>query len=94
MKRLVLRLCGALIVIAVVAAVTAVAPAIPTSEKEYEITDATVSVELQDDGSLIVRESLPFDLTGSFSGAYRDIPLLPGVRITQEEVRDAQHAHQ
>ncbi|HEX2388102.1 MAG TPA: DUF2207 domain-containing protein [Solirubrobacterales bacterium] len=91
MKRVVLRLCGALLVIAVVAAVTAIAPAVPTSEKEYEITDATVSVELQDDGSLIVRESLPFDLTGSFSGAYRDIPLLPGVRITQAEVRDAQH---
>lgn len=89
MKSFVLRLIGALIVIAVVAVVMAIAPSVPTSEKEYEISDADVAVKLQEDGSLIVRESLPFDFTGSFTGAYRDIPLQPGVRITDVEVRDA-----
>ncbi len=89
MKRVVLRLTGALIVIGVVAAVMAIAPAIPTSEKEFEITDADVTVRLQEDGSLIVRESLPFDFTGKFSGGYRDIPAQQGVRITDAGVRDA-----
>ena len=87
--KVVLRLIGALVVVAVVAVAMAIVPAIPSSEKEYEITDADVAIRLQEDGSLIVRESLPFDFTGEFSGAYRDIPLLPGVRITDAEVRDA-----
>ena len=87
--KIVLRLIGALIVIGVVAAAMAIAPSIPSAEKEYEIADPDVTIRLQEDGSLIVRESLPFDFTGNFSGAYRDIPLLDGVRITDAQVRDA-----
>lgn len=87
--KFVLRLIGALIVIGVVAAAMAIAPSIPSAEKEYEIADPDVTIRLQEDGSLIVRESLPFDFTGNFSGAYRDIPLLDGVRITDAQVRDA-----
>ena len=52
------------------------------TEKEYEIADPDVAVRLQEDGSLIVRESLPFDFTGDFTGAYRDVPLVGGARIT------------
>ncbi len=89
MKRFLLRLIGALLIIAVVAAVSAVAPAIPTSEKEYEITDADVSIRLENDGSLLVHEALPFDFTGSFSGAYRDIPVLDGVQLSDFGVREA-----
>lgn len=89
MKRFLLRLIGALLIIAVVAAASAVIPAVPTSEKEYEITDAGVSVRLQDDGSLLVHEALPFDFTGSFSGAYRDIPVLDGVQLSDFGVREA-----
>jgi len=88
-KRFLLRLIGALLIIAVVAAASAVIPAVPTSEKEYEITDAGVSVRLQDDGSLLVHEALPFDFTGSFSGAYRDIPVLDGVQLSDFGVREA-----
>jgi uncharacterized membrane protein len=88
-KRFLLRLIGALLIIAVVAAASAVIPAVPTSEKEYEITDAGVSVRLQDDGSLLVHEALPFDFTGSFSGAYRDIPVLEGVQLSDFGVREA-----
>lgn len=87
--KIALRLIGALVVIGVVAAAMAIAPSIPSAEKEYEIADPDVTVRLQEDGSLLVRESLPFDFTGKFSGAYRDIPLLNGVRITGAQVRDA-----
>jgi uncharacterized membrane protein len=87
--KVVLRLIGALVVIAVVAVAMAIAPSIPSAEKEYEIADPEVAVKLQEDGSLIVRESLPFHFTGEFSGAYRDIPLQPGARITAVAVRDA-----
>ena len=75
MTRFVLRLLGALVITAVVAGALAIAPSVPTSEKEYEISDPQISVELQEDGSLLVHESLPFHFTGHFSGAYRDIAL-------------------
>jgi uncharacterized membrane protein len=87
--RVVLRLIGALVVIGVVAGAMAIAPSVPSAEKEYEIADPDVAVRLQDDGSLIVRESLPFDFTGDFTGAYRDIPLVGSARITAAQVRDA-----
>ena len=56
-------------------------PDIATNEKQYEIDDADVAVQLQRDGSLIVHEELEFDFTGSFSGAYRDIVLNGGAQI-------------
>jgi len=88
-KRFAWRLIGALVVIVAVAAATAIAPSIPTSEKEFEIGDADVSVLLERDGSLLVRESLRFDFSGDFSGAYRDIPVRAGVQISDIAVRDA-----
>jgi len=88
MRRFVLRLLGAIALTAIVAAVLAAIPAFPTAEKEFEIKDADVSVKLQRDGSLVVRESLPFHFTGSFQGAYRDIPLNPPARITGASVSD------
>ena len=88
MKRFVLRLLGALVITAVVGFAFAVIPSVPTSEKEYEISDARVSVELQDDGSVIVHETLPFDFTGSFTGAYRDFPLNGNARVTDATVSE------
>jgi hypothetical protein len=38
-------------------------------------------VQIQPDGSLLVREQITFDFSGDFSGAYRDIPLRPGESI-------------
>lgn len=61
-------------------------PDIPTQPKQYEIDSADVAVRLQPDGSLLVRESLRFDFQGSFTGAYRDIPLRGGARITDVRV--------
>ncbi|MFN8152073.1 MAG: DUF2207 domain-containing protein [Solirubrobacterales bacterium] len=57
-------------------------PDVPTQEKQYEIDNADVDVQLQPDGSLLVHESLDFDFHGSFSGAYRDIPLNGDAQIT------------
>jgi uncharacterized membrane protein len=87
-RRFALRLVGALVVTAVVGFAFAVIPSVPTSEKEYEISDARISVQLQRDGSLIVRESLPFDFTGSFTGAYRDFPLNGSARVTDAAVSE------
>ncbi len=86
MKRFLLRLAGAFVITAVVGFAFLVIPAIPASEKEYEITDARISVELQEDGSLLVRETLPFDFTGKFTGAYRDFPLNGDARVTNAVV--------
>lgn len=56
-------------------------PDLSSEEKQYEIDDADIAVQLQKDGSLLVHEELDFDFTGQFSGAYRDIPLNGGARI-------------
>ena len=89
MKRFVLRLLGALVIMAVVAAASAVIPSVPTSEKEYEISDAGVSVRLQDDGSLLVHEALPFDFTGSFIGRLPRHSRPDGVQLSDFGVREA-----
>ncbi len=88
MKRFLLRLSGAILVIAIVAAAMAIIPAVPTSEKEYEISDPEVTVKLLGDGSLLVHESLPFDFTGQFSGAFRDIVLNGPARVTGASVSE------
>ncbi|HEY6635813.1 MAG TPA: DUF2207 domain-containing protein, partial [Acidimicrobiia bacterium] len=61
-------------------AVTALllAPALPALAKSYHIAGANVLVEVQDDGSLLITEHLTYDFDGTFSGAYRDIPLRGG----------------
>ncbi|HEX9977107.1 MAG TPA: DUF2207 domain-containing protein, partial [Acidimicrobiia bacterium] len=50
--------------------------------KSYRIVDANVVITVLDDGSLQVREDLTFSYSGSFEGAYRDIPVGPGQQIT------------
>jgi hypothetical protein len=87
-KRLVVRALIALAIAAIVGAALAIVPGIPTAEKDYEITDASVDVELQEDGSLLVHESLPFDFSGDFTGAYRDIPLNGGAQISDVRVSE------
>lgn len=86
MKKLVVRLAGVVLLAAAAWALLTFIPEIPTSEKQYEIDDAAIEVTLQRDGSLLVHESLRFDFTGSFSGAYRDIPLNGDARITDMRV--------
>ena len=49
--------------------------------KTYSLPLADVAVQIQSDGSLLVREQITFDFDGPFSGAYRDIPLRSGESI-------------
>ncbi len=51
--------------------------------KDFDISKANTRVELQDDASLRISETLEFHYHGgSFTGAYRDIPLRNGAKIT------------
>jgi len=60
----------------------------PAAAKSYRITDAKVVVVVADDGSLIVREDLTFSYSGTFEGAYRDIPVASGQQITDVVVSE------
>lgn len=42
------------------------------------MASSDVTIEVEPDGSLLVTERLTYDFDGSFSGAYRDIPLYGG----------------
>lgn len=42
------------------------------------MASSDVTIEVEPDGSLLVTERLTYDFNGSFSGAYRDIPLYGG----------------
>ncbi|MCB1247105.1 MAG: DUF2207 domain-containing protein, partial [Acidimicrobiia bacterium] len=59
------------------------------SAKSFWIDHADVDVTVRDDGALIVTENITFDFSGSFSGAYRDIPIRPGETISDIVVSDA-----
>ena len=49
--------------------------------KSYLLPQAVVQVKIAPDGSLLIREDITFSFAGSFSGAYRDIPLRDGESI-------------
>lgn len=79
----------ALVIAAIFAAIViGVSGVSSIEEKHYEITDADVGVELQRDGSLIVSESLVFDFSGNFSGAYREFPLNGDATVTDVAVSE------
>ena len=48
--------------------------------------NADVEVEVQSDGSVLVTEHLTYDFDGSFSGAFREIPLGAGETMTDIQV--------
>jgi uncharacterized membrane protein len=63
-------------------------PVLPAVAKSYHISAADITVTVMDDGSLLVTERLTFDFSGSFSGAYRDIPLRFGESFELVSVGD------
>jgi hypothetical protein len=63
-------------------------PALPAFAKSFWMSTADVTVVVNSDGSLQVTEILTFDFSGSFSGAYRDIPLNSGHTIRGVTVSD------
>ncbi|HUG31897.1 MAG TPA: DUF2207 domain-containing protein [Acidimicrobiia bacterium] len=64
------RLTGLLVGAAVV-----VLAALPAAAKSYHIESADVNIDVDSDGSLLITERITFDFDGSFSGAYRDVPI-------------------
>lgn len=56
--------------------------------KAYDVQHADVTVDVQPDASLLVTERLTFEYSGSFSGAYRDIPLQQGVEMSDITLAD------
>jgi hypothetical protein len=79
----------AVVVLVVVAAFIEACQETPMGDpKAYDVQRADVTVDVQPDASLIVTERLTFEFSGSFSGAYRDIPLQPGVRLSDVSLSD------
>ncbi len=56
--------------------------------KSFTLPAANVEVRVQDDGSLAIDEAITFAFGGPFSGAYRDIPLRDGERISGVSVSE------
>ena len=63
-------------------------------EKSYSLPSAVVDVEIASDGSLLVREDITFSFSGSFSGAYRDIPVRRGERVDLVSVSEGGRRYQ
>ncbi|MCL1600269.1 MAG: DUF2207 domain-containing protein, partial [Actinomycetia bacterium] len=85
MRRLALPLLGILLV-GVLAS--------PADAKSYSIFSADTEIVVNDDASLSVTEKITYDFSGSFSGAYRDIPLRQGESISNVSVSDAGGAYE
>ena len=56
--------------------------------KSFYLPAADVHVTVETDGTLAIEERLSFVFDGSFSGAYRDIPLRDGERISDVSVEE------
>ncbi|MCL1594713.1 MAG: DUF2207 domain-containing protein, partial [Actinomycetia bacterium] len=69
-------------------------PATAALAKSFWISAADVTIVVNDDGSLAVTEKVTFDFSGSFTGAYRDIPLRQGETIHDVVVSDASGSYE
>jgi hypothetical protein len=56
--------------------------------QEFSLPRAEVEIVVEADGSLLVTEHITYDFDGSFSGAYREIPLRAGEAITEISVSE------
>lgn len=88
-----------LLVAGVVFVVLAALPSVWIPEegtpKDFDISDANVHIQLQDDASLRVTETLQFHYHGGdFTGAYRDIPLRNGAQISNVSVSEGNKRYQ
>ncbi|HWC31779.1 MAG TPA: DUF2207 domain-containing protein, partial [Actinomycetota bacterium] len=75
--------------VALAAVALGAAPALAQEDKSFRLLRADVAVRVERDGSLRVAETLTFSYSGSFQGAFRDIPLRPGERIDDVSVTEA-----
>ncbi|MGZ8782979.1 MAG: DUF2207 domain-containing protein, partial [Gaiellaceae bacterium] len=63
------------------------------SAKSFSLPAADVTVQLQQDGSLLVDEVIAFSFVGDFSGAFREIPLRDGETVDQVFVAEGEQQY-
>jgi hypothetical protein len=56
-------------------------PAAAHADKSYSLPRAVVTVTLARSGEVLVHEDITFSYSGTFTGAYRDVPLASGVDV-------------
>ena len=61
--------------------------------QSFSLPAADVAVQVQPDGSLVVDESITFSFLGSFTGAFREIPLRDGESIDEVGVSEGGRAY-
>ncbi len=57
--------------------------------KSYSVPDIHVEIEARPDGELLVEEQITYNFSGSFSFAYRDIPLKGGESVSDVVMSEA-----
>jgi uncharacterized membrane protein len=77
-----------------IVAFVVLAIAAPAWAKSFSLPHADVAIELADDGSVLVTEEITFSFDGSFSGAYRDIPIRGGESIVDVSVSEGGSAYE
>ena len=65
----------------------------PAQAKSFTLPEADVRVMVEGNGALDVTERITFAFSGDFSGAFRDIPLRDGERISDVQVLEGQTAY-
>jgi hypothetical protein len=64
------------------------APAAARADRSYALPRAAISVTLERSGEVRVQENLTYRFSGLYTGAFRDIPLRPGVRVSDVGVSE------
>jgi uncharacterized membrane protein YgcG len=75
--------------LALALAATLAAPASALADKSFTVAQAAVNVTVARSGEVLMREDLTFSFNGTFTGAYRDIPLAAGVTARDVQVIEA-----
>ena len=75
-------------------AAAALALAGDAAAKSFSLPAADVTVQIQQDGTLVVDEVIVFSFSGDFSGAYREIPLREGESLDQVFVSEGEQQYQ
>ena len=83
------RRAGSWLALLAITVALVVVPATAAFAKSFWIADADVDITVNADGSLAVVETITFDFDGSFTGAYRDIPLRTDEFIAGAVVSDS-----
>lgn len=61
------------------------------SAKNYSVDNILVTATVHSDGTVVMDEAITYTFQGSYSFAWRDIPLKPGEEITDVRVYEAGH---